>query len=104
MKEEKRMEVGWFGLEREREVVVWTVGGGGFRVGRKGSYVGSHHEQENANQRAGVGGTGGLARELHGLSGRSLFPFWLDGWRESEGEESRMRRCKYRGESGEWRR
>ena len=31
-------------------------------------------------------------------AGAALFPFWLDGWRESEGEESRMRRCKYRRE------
>jgi hypothetical protein len=60
----------------------WSCGGG---VGKKGSYVGSHHEQENANQPAEER-TGGLARGLHGSSGRSLVPFWLDGWRESEGK------------------
>jgi hypothetical protein len=43
-------------------------------VGKKGSYVGSHHEQENANQPAGER-TGGLARGLHGSSGRSLVSF-----------------------------
>lgn len=62
--------------------MVWTWGGA--RVGKKGSYVGSHHEQENANQAAGER-TGRLARARHGSSGRSLVPFWLDGWRESEG-------------------
>lgn len=70
-------------------VVVWTCEELELRrqrgVGKKGSYVGSHHEQENANQPAGER-TGGLARELHGSSGRSLVPFWLDGWRESEGK------------------
>lgn len=65
----------WFGLMQCGDMMV--SGGLDFwegRGGRMGSYVGSHHEQENANQPAGVG-TGGLARELHGSSGRSLVSF-----------------------------
>ncbi len=90
-------------MERLESVVVWTFGGwsGSGSGGKKGKLC-------RFTSRAGK--CKSTCRSRNRWTGKrtawferapALFPFWLDGWRESEGEESRMRRCKYRGESVE---